>query len=183
MTLFHSLTASHHAHAATRAVAHAAEHVLEGSHHWGRIEARATGRTTANRTRLTVYPPDTTPAERRALQFYRTWPIAGAVLGLMLLVALGGLPLAVVAPSLVSVYAGGTVAAFVSTTRIRSASRHVDIVSVPIGGSFETVGDIGFFNTATDRLRAMDTLNDRGLLTRAEYDALWAGVYEDCPRA
>jgi len=179
VTLFHALHAAHFPHTAKRALAHTAERVLEGSH-WGTIATVDAGRGTS-RSRATVYPPGTTAGERRAMRFSRAWPVAGAVLGMFLLLALDAWPLPLVVVTVVALYAAGFAAALSSTKRVRAGSRHVEVVSVYAGGHCETVGDIGFYNAVTDQLRCIDTLSARGELTPVGYEARWAAVYASIP--
>jgi len=181
MTLFHALHSAHFPHAAKKVLARSAERALEGSQHWGRIDVVGAGRSGSCRTRVTVYPPGTTAGERRAMRFYRAWPVAGAVLSMFLLLALNTLPTALAVVAVVGLYAAVFGAASARTRRLRSESRHVEILTVPIGGNVETVGDVRFFNAVTDQLRCIDTLSERGQLTAVGYEVRWAEVYASMP--
>ncbi|CAN5249558.1 hypothetical protein BH09ACT6_BH09ACT6_26950 [soil metagenome] len=157
------------------------EQLCEGPHRWGRVDVTPTARTTWNRTRLTVYPPGTNAAERRALQFHRSWPTGGAVVALLLILALSRwTPLAATAVA-ASVYAAGIGAGAVATRRLRPQVRRLTIVTVPLGGRVESLGDTRFFAWATDRLRVLDSLHSQGLLTTPEYEAGWAEIYTALP--
>ncbi|RFA21144.1 DUF6611 family protein [Subtercola boreus] len=181
MTQFHSLSAAAHRARTPRTVARATEHFLEGPHPWGSVDVSPTGRTTWNRTRLTVFPPGTNRGERRALQFYRTWPVAGAVIGLLTFLALDSWPPMAATAMVLGVYVAGFVVALRLTTTLRPGLRRLTVMSIPVGGRFETVGDVEYFDHATDRLRTLDTLRERGLLSPLEYEAGWAEIYDAIP--
>ncbi|QWT24452.1 hypothetical protein KPL76_03365 [Subtercola sp. PAMC28395] len=155
--------------------------VCEGPNRWGRVDVTPTGRTTWNRTRLTVYPPGTNAAERRALQLHRNWPVAGAVVALFVMLALSSWPPLAAAAVAVSVYGAGLMTAQALTRRIRPQVRRLVVVTVPIGGRIESLGDIGSFTAAIDRLHALDELRRRGAITPAEHEAGWAEIYSALP--
>ncbi|WP_116282112.1 DUF6611 family protein [Subtercola boreus] len=181
MTQYHSLFAAHH-HPATAFASRTAEHLLEGPHRWGSIDVSPAGRTSWNRTRLTVYPPGTTHAERRALHFSRTWPVVGAVVALFTLLALSAYTAAPAATAAaVAVYALGLLAGLRMTRTLRPRLKCLTVVTIPLGGGMETIGDVDFYQAATDRLRALDDRNDRGLVTPAEYEFCCTQIYNAMP--
>ncbi|RFA08578.1 hypothetical protein B7R54_04560 [Subtercola boreus] len=181
MTLYHSLTAAHRTQAMAAFASRTTEHLLEGDHRWGSIEVSPAGRTSWNRTRLTVYPPGTNHAERRALHFYRTWPVVGAVVALFTILALSAWPPLAATAAAVAVYALGLLAGFRMTRHLRPRLRRLSVVLVATGGGTETLGDIDFYNTATDEFRALDRLHDAGLVSAAEYELAWAKIYNALP--
>ncbi|UFS59120.1 DUF6611 family protein [Subtercola endophyticus] len=183
MTMHPHLQTGIPADSAARLLARAARRISEGPHLWGAIDVTPTGRTSYCRTRLTVYPPGTNAAERRALRFYRNWPVAGAVLALFLFLALAEMPALVVTSIAISVYAAGIWAGHAATRSLRPHVRRLTVLTAATGQHFETLGDIAFFQAATDQLRAMDKLNDHGLLSAAEYESYWAEIYDALPAA
>ena len=95
----------------------------------------------------TLYPPDIDASGRRALQFYRLWPVLSAVAALATLVTVNGWADGAAISAVVVVYAAGVA--------------------------------LGF--AATDTLRAMDSLSSRRLITRRDYQARWATLYDAMP--
>ena len=180
ITQYHSLAAAIHTPVAA-ACGRTAQRLLEGAHPWGSIDVTPTGRTTWTRTRLTVYPPGTNHAERRALQFYRNWPVVGALIALFVMLSLNPwTPLAATGVALL-VYVAGFAGALWMTRNLRPRLRRLIVVTVPVGGATETLGDIDSFNNATDQLRTLDRLSRLRLLTPAEYEAGWATIYNSLP--
>ncbi|MCU1405496.1 MAG: hypothetical protein JWQ43_1799 [Glaciihabitans sp.] len=181
MTQYHSLHASTYVHSATHAMVHATECVLEGSHRWGRVSSTGAARATAGHTRLIVYPPDTTSRDRRALQFYRHWPVTGILISFIIAGTLSSWSTPIGIAITLMVYAIGFITGYTLTSSFRERTRQLVLLTVPVGGGCETVGDVDFFNVATDRLRAMDKLNDHGQLSPAEYTDRWAMIYNALP--
>jgi hypothetical protein len=173
--------ASTPAESVTRALYRAARRLSEGPHPWGVIDVTPTGRTVWSRTRLTVYPPGTNSTERRALRFYRVWPVAGAALAILLFFTLSALPVVVVTLLALALYIAGIWAAYAATRDLRPRLRYITVLTIQTGLTIETVGDIASFDDTTDRLRALDALHDQGLIGAAEYEMHWSEIYDALP--
>lgn len=176
------LTLTTPAHPVARHLGRAVRHLAEGPHLWGSVDVTPAQRTTVIRTRLTVFRPGTNSAERRALHFFHYWPIMGAVVALFVVVGINDeLPALTSIAIAIVVYAAGFWFGSSRTRTLRATSRHLTLVTVAGLEGSEVVGDIEFFREATDRLRAIDTLDDRGVITAAEYEARWAEIYNALP--
>jgi hypothetical protein len=145
------------------------------------IDVTPTGRTVWSRTRLTVYPPGTNTAERRALRFYRSWPVGGAALAIFLFFGLSALPVIIVTILALLVYVVGFWAAHLATRTLRPKLKCLTVLTISTGANVETLGDVAFFEAATDRLRALDELDDQGLISAAEYEIHWSEIYDALP--
>ncbi|HXR43315.1 MAG TPA: DUF6611 family protein, partial [Pseudolysinimonas sp.] len=64
--------------------------LLEGRNRWGDFRT-GTGRSGWITYRLTVYPPGIDSSGRRALQFWYSWPLAGAIAAILCFSVLGAL--------------------------------------------------------------------------------------------
>jgi hypothetical protein len=156
--------------------------LCEGEHPWGTVDVSPAGGGVWQRTNLTVYPPGTTGSERRALRFEHAWPIAGAVLSLLLLVAFASAwpaPLAFTAIALL--YASGFWMGRRLTRHLRHRVRAVTTATVSVAGELQTFGDRELLRETLAELERIDALRRRGELTPVQYEAAWGGVFEKLP--
>ncbi len=158
--------------------------LIEGDKLWGTIDVSPAGRSMWRRVRLTVYPPGTTSAERRALHFAHTWPIGGAILGLVLMVTLGSAwPTALVVVAIAALYGAGFWLGARLTRPLRNRIRSLVVVSVYVGGGLEEYGNASLLRETTGRLAALDAHRRDGGMEPARYEAEWAEIYETLPSA
>ncbi|NEN05761.1 hypothetical protein G3T36_07730 [Diaminobutyricibacter tongyongensis] len=156
--------------------------LIEGDNLWGTLDVSPAGRALWRRVRLTVYPPGTTSAERRSLHFAHTWPIGGAILGLLLMVTLGSAwPPAVVVVVVAALYAAGFWLGARLTRPLRNRIRSLVVVSVFVGGGLEEYGDALLLRETTARLRDLDARRREGGIDPARYEAEWAEIYDTLP--
>jgi hypothetical protein len=160
------------------ALARGLRRVLEGAHPWGRYEA-SSSRSGATHFRLTVFPPGTNPAERRALARARDWPLIGAIAGLLAIAAFGDEqhPLLVTVVAL-ALYAAGVVVTRSATRALRPRIRTLDAVRVFDGVAMTTRGDLRRLRRAAVALSCLDRDAAAGRIDEVEYEARWAAVYE-----
>jgi hypothetical protein len=158
--------------------------MIEGDKLWGTLDVSPVGRSMWRRVRLTVYPPGTSSADRRALHFAHTWPVGGAILALVLLVSLGSAwPPALVVVAITGLYLAGFWLGARLTRPLRARIRSLDVVSVYVGGGLEEYGDASLLRETTARLEALDARRRAHDLDPARYEAEWAEIYESLPGA
>jgi hypothetical protein len=149
--------------------------LLEGPHQWGVYDVTA-GRSGVVHYRLTVFPPGTNAAERRALTRARDWPVVGAVCALVAIMGFGQ----VVGPALLTigaivVYALGIVWTRSRTRDIRRSVRTIDAVQVNDGIRNVSRGDLTLILASVAALRTLDE-NAPGF-DAVDYEARWAEIY------
>jgi hypothetical protein len=156
--------------------------LIEGDKLWGTLDVTPVGRSMWRRVRLTVYPPGTTSAERRALHFAHSWPIAGAILALVVMVALGSAwPPALVVVGVAALYLAGFWVGARLTRTLRMRIRSLSVVSVYVGGGLEEYGDASLLRETADRLRDIDARRRAGRLDPVSYEAEWSDIYAALP--
>jgi hypothetical protein len=156
--------------------------LTEGDKLWGTVDVSPANRSMWRRVRLTVYPPGTTGAERRALHFAHTWPVGGAILCLVLLVTVGSAwpPVFSVAAFTVLYVAGFWFGARL-TRQLRDRIRSLAVVSVYVHGELEEYGDGSLLREATAAFEELDARRRAGELEPVRYEAEWAKIYETLP--
>jgi hypothetical protein len=134
------------------------------------------------RTRLTVYVPGTTRAQRRALSFHHNWPVAGAVAMIGGTLALGTLmqpPIAAITAA--AIYGVIGVMASRLTADLRRASRSIEIAVVPAGDGTAVVGDRAAFESVRRDLLALSADECAGGLRAVDFEARWISAYRQIP--
>ena len=156
--------------------------LTEGAKLWGTVDVSSAGRSMWHRDRITVYPPGTTSADRRALHFERNWPIAGAILGLLSIVMLSGVwpPVLVIAAATVLYAAGFPLGAWL-TRRLRHRIRSLSVVSMYIHGELEEYGNASLLRETAAAFAALDARRRAGDIDPVRYEAEWARIYETLP--
>jgi hypothetical protein len=171
-------TNPHRIHAPLPAVLRrAATRLTEGPHRWGGIDVNPGGRGGWNRTRLVVFPPGTNAAERRRLAVARAWPVAGAVLAILVLVVLDPLPQLVSFLAAAVFYVLGFVGAALLTRRIRPGVRTLSTSIVAVGGGVTCYGDARLLHEIANAFAELDDDAAAGLVAPVEYEARWAELY------
>ncbi len=158
--------------------------LTEGDKLWGTIDYSPVSRSMWRRVRLTVYPPGTTSAERRALHFSHGWPVGGALLALILMVTVGSAwPPLLAAGAVVALYAAGFWLGARLTRPVRCRIRSLAVVSVYVHGELEEYGDAALLRATIGRLEALDARRRAGDLDPVHYEAEWAAIYGMIPSA
>jgi hypothetical protein len=155
---------------------------FEGKRDWGTLDephpANVRARAWGFR-RITVYPPGTNAAERRALTFHLRWPGWGllAALGIEILI---GTTLEPVVGLLIAclVYASGLAVGLVLTNGLRQRVRRVSMVAYSIAGGIEEHGQPELFRLTRSRFAQLDHSRALGELTPAQYELGWAEAYD-----
>ena len=156
--------------------------LTEGDKLWGTVDYSPVSRSMWRRVRLTVYPPGTTSAERRALHFMHGWPVGGAILGLVLMVTLGSAwPPALVVVAVSVMYVAGFWFGARLTRPLRHRIRSLSVVSVYVGGDLEEYGNASLLRETISRLEELDARRRAGGLDPVQYEAGWAEIYGMIP--
>lgn len=151
---------------------------LEGPHPWGYWEVSPQGRGLWMRERLTVFPPGTTAAERRALAFFRNWPLIGSVAALFAMMGLGLVFTPFTAFLLaftlygVSIWGGAR-----ATRRLRTSSVQLVVARVAIDGGISTWGNVASMAAARAAFAMLDERAGVEGLTPAQYEKQWAAIF------
>jgi hypothetical protein len=129
--------------------------------------------------RLTIFPPGTTGAERRALKLNRDLPAAGAVFTLFVMLGLGEmLPPIAAAVIACLLYAGLVALGAGLTHRLRSRCHRLDVSTTVVADGYSTSGDLALLEESRTELIRLEDALDRGDLSPVEFEAGWAKVYE-----
>ena len=153
--------------------------LLEGRYLWGDFRSGPPGRTGWLNYRLTVYPPGTNAAERRALQFWYSWPLVGALLSIVTFAWAGGkIRPEVLVPAVAVGYLAGIVAGWMLTRGTRRAVRRLYVAQFPDNGRIATLGDAATLGRAVRALSELDARLSAGEVTMPEYENGWWSVYD-----
>ena len=161
------------------AIRSALTRLLEGRYLWGDFRSGPPGRTGWLNYRLTVYPPGTNAAERRALQFWYSWPLVGALLSIVTFVVAGGnIRPEVLVPAVALGYLAGIVVGWVRTKGTRGAVRRLYVAQFPDNGRITTLGDAATLGRAVAALTELDARLSAGEASMLEYENGWWSVYD-----
>ncbi|MCU1549865.1 MAG: hypothetical protein JWR36_425 [Glaciihabitans sp.] len=156
--------------------------ILEGEHGWGRVEVAPVGRTVWSRYRVAVFPPGLSRSELRSLNFYYSWPIAGALAAVFAFAALGSTwPVVLDVLAVAAVYSGVFWGAATLTRDLRSRIRRVAAVIVQLEGRYETYGEADILFATLDGFSELDARQQAKAVTPAQYEAGWAQLYDAIP--
>ncbi|WP_119869497.1 DUF6611 family protein [Frondihabitans sp. 762G35] len=165
-------------HRPSTAVRRAVTRLTEGEHRWGSVDVNPGGRSGWCRTRLTVYPPGTNAGERRLLNAFHAWPVAGAAAALVTLVVLDALPQWASFAAAVAIYALGFVVGAALTRRLRPRLRHLTVSIVAVAGGARCYGDGRLLQEVRRGFDRIDRLEAQGRITPVAYELRWAALYD-----
>ncbi|WP_369829106.1 DUF6611 family protein [Mycobacterium sp. 852002-50816_SCH5313054-b] len=153
--------------------------LLDGPHQWGSLDATV-GRYGVQRDRLIVYPPGSTPADRRMARLWRGWPITGAALGLLAIMLLGH---AGVAPDkvlaiFVVAYVGIGALLFLRAGPTRVKVRSMSVILLPNSADAHEEQSHTECRTLADMLVRADHLLESGAISLVEHEAIWWDAYD-----
>lgn len=157
------------------------QRLADGGAPWGTVEVWPASPGLWERVRLTVFPPGTTRAERRTMQFAHAWPIAGAVAGFVAMVALSGYWPTVSIIVILAAYLGGFWVGARLTHDLRRRSRTITASTVFISGEMKEFGDVRLLKETRTRLANLEILRLRGRIDPIAYEAEWARIYYSLP--
>ena len=151
---------------------------LEGENAWGYFDVAPLSRGLWMRERLTVFPPGTTAAERRAMVRYRNWPVLGAVVALFAMIGFG-LVLPASAAFLVAfaLYGVGILLSARATHRVRKESVRLVVITVAGSGGASSYGNVRSMSTARSAFESLDTRARDEDLTPVQYEREWACIF------
>jgi hypothetical protein len=153
--------------------------LLDGAHQWGSFDATV-GRHGVRRYWLIVYPPASSPADRRLARLWRGWPITGAVLALLAVMLLGN---AAASPDTVLGYAVAAYAGIGALLFLRARpacvqARSLSIILMPNRPyGRERVGYVEWLTIVRMLTRADDMLATRAI-SLVEHEAIWWEAYD-----
>ncbi len=152
--------------------------LTEGQAVWGHVSVWPRSPGLWERYRLTILPPGTSPAERRALRFAQTWPIAAALIGSAGIIVLwSNGPLLPVATVLVA-YVGGLWTASRMTRTVRSRIRRMRGDEVFLAGVMTEYGDLQRLRATLALLTDLEDRRRGGRIDQVRYEAEWASIYD-----
>jgi hypothetical protein len=154
--------------------------LIDGEHGWGSFDVRL-GRSGFRRYRLTVLPPGITVKDRRLLRLWRSWPIGGVLLWLIVAMCLNVSSPATTLAALVGMYLGTGAALFALTAGTRPRVRSMSLTLVkgygwPIDPSGEAARKA--WEKLTGVMLAAEDMLQRGTLSPVEYEAVWWEIYD-----
>ncbi len=151
--------------------------LTEGPTVWGHVSVWPRSPGLWERYRLTVYPPGTSPAERRALQFARTWPVAGAAIGSAGIIALWSNRQFFAVATVLGVYLGVLWAASRLTRALRSRIRTLRGEELLVAGVMTEYGDLRRLQSTLALLTDLEDRRRSGRVGPVRYEAEWAAIY------
>jgi hypothetical protein len=141
---------------------------LGTAHEWGYVELLPPGWGAPPIRRITVFSPDISRSERRALALAQHWPVAGAILTLFVMIALGAL----FQPITGALIAFGLYAASVAGVLRRARhARHKTARADDLAADGPEVLVI------ERRLVSLETAARRGLISRERYRSEWDSLF------
>ena len=161
--------------------------MLDGRRPWGSLDISPT-RYGVTRYRLTVFPPGIDSAERRLLRAWRAWPTWGAVLWLLIQLALGSVASPATAFILsTTVYLGIGAVLFGRVASVRAQVRGVCVVRMAGFPDPQGAALYAELRSLAAALDDADTRLQQGGLSAAGHEAAWWQVYDrlrpDAPAA
>ncbi|HEY5222308.1 MAG TPA: DUF6611 family protein [Microbacteriaceae bacterium] len=156
--------------------------LTEGRQSWGVVDRSPAYRGLWCEVRLTVYPPGTTAAQRRLFHAVHSWPIAGVIAGMVLMVALGPtVPAAFELGAGGALYAAGFAVGAVLLRPFGNRMRRLAAVITASAGDWHADGDIELIAATLARFAALDDRRQAGALSPAGYEAEWGAIYDTLP--
>lgn len=151
--------------------------LLDGAAQWGAVNVRAE-RFGITRYWLVVYPPGITAAERRRIRAWRGWPLWGAVLWVVSLVALAHL-LGGWTPVLLSTaaYAAAGSVTYVRAGDLRAKVRAADVMIMPGSRDQQALTASATIRVLAATMIHADQQLRTGAITPTIHEAIWWRVY------
>ena len=133
-------------------------------------------------SRLTVLPPGLTNGQRWRWALHRKWPVAGAVLGIALMLALGALlPIAADVVIVVVGYCSGLWITARVARDVRAESRVIEVCTTVTTTGMRIRGDRELFDSVRAELQMLSAWRSRGMVSPVEFEAAWARAYDCLP--
>ena len=153
--------------------------LLEGQYVWGRVDVTPPARSLCTSYRVVVYPPGTNSSERRRLTSRRNWPVTGAVLSMIVLLAASSQIEELLAIMLaITVYIGG----FIVWGRLcRGVWPRCRTVEASFMVGFEgtvSAGDPALLASTMRRFHELGMANCAGTITPAQFESRWSTLYD-----
>jgi hypothetical protein len=166
----------------SHSVQHALHDLVDGAHAWGSLDQAPARSTVVQQITLTVHRPGTSVRDRRLLHARRTWPLTGAVLSALLVLALASwVPVHVVGLTVLAVWCLGSLLLEVVTRPVRGSARELTASSTCTPGGLVVVGDAACVRATAARLFALERELEAGHISPSRYLALWEEVWRALP--
>ncbi len=153
--------------------------VLDGARPWGSSEA-IVSRYGVRRYRLVIYPPVTSPVDRRLARLWRGWPISGAVLMLVVVMLLGDVAASpdTVLVTAVAAYVGIGALLVLRAGPARVRVRSMSIVLMPGSADLHEQHKYTEWQTLVRMLSRADRMVTTGAISSVEHEATWWEAYD-----
>ena len=152
--------------------------LLDGAAPWGAVNVRA-DRFGITRYWLVVYPPGITAAERRRIRAWRGWPLWGAALWVVSLIALSevleGWAGVVLSTAL---YATAGIVTYVRAGDLRAKVRSADVMLMPGSRDQQAVAVCATIRVLAATMIHADQQLRAGAISPTMYEAIWWRVYQ-----
>jgi hypothetical protein len=149
---------------------------MDGTRPWGSIDVWP-NRYGFRKYRLVVFPPGIGSTERRYVRLARSWPTWGAMLWLILVVALSGHGWStLIFPTAAFLLSGAIAVAL--TQGAHSNTRTMIAALIDGYDDPATTARYARLERLTRTLVTADSMRSRGELTIVEHEAVWWSVYE-----
>jgi hypothetical protein len=151
-----------------------------GVHRWGRYTERPVSRTMWSSRTLVVFAPGTTTHDAVLLRAWHVWPVLGAVMAVVVMLALDhprGLGLAAAA----GVYALGFGVLGAATRRTRPQLRSLTTTVFHGNGRPEVHGDVRLLEGSLDALLLVEHAHRSGAVDRVGVEVVRADVWTALP--
>jgi hypothetical protein len=137
------------------------------------------------RSRLIIYPPGISTADRRLARLWRGWPVSGAVLGLLAIIMLGNAvasPRTVLAVA-VAAYASIGMLLFLLAGPARVQVRSMSVILLPASADARERRRYAEWQTLVHMLIRADHMLTTGAISAVEYEATWWEAYDRLEQA
>jgi len=169
---------------ASRSVRHAVHDLVDGAHSWGSLDQAPARSTVVQQISLTVYRPGTTLHDRRLLHARQTWPLAGAVLAVSVVIVMASwAPPHVTGLAALVAWVLGFAILELTTRGLRESVRELSASSTCTPDGLVVVGDATCVRATAARLSALERELDAGHISTERYLARWEEVWLALPSA
>ena len=150
--------------------------MLQGDRAWGGLDVRPS-RGGVVHYRLTVYPPGTNAHERMLHRIWRSWPVAGGVLWIALMLVFGVFASASQAFWAATVTIAAATAATAWGTRSRPRPRRLTALLVDDAGGRLVAGRFVELRAAFEQLEAAELRRQAGRISAVQFEVRWSEVF------
>jgi len=152
--------------------------LLDGKRVWGSVDLWP-GRYGFRKYRLVVFPPGISPVDRRLVRLWRGWPMWGAVLWGLCVIALGNAlsPGPAIVWSTTLYLAAGAVT-FALAGEARTQVRSLQVVLIDGYVDAQSAAKYAEWKELAGTLTEADDMVDQGKASPVQHEVVWWEVYE-----